>query len=1419
MKKRIFALALALCMMVSVMPNSFAAGILSVSDGTSTDTTVPSGGSILSVTGSPPTQLSNTGALQNSILSNSSSAQPLDDSTGETGEEPTGGENNGTLNGGTGSTTTGDILGGDGTTGGGSTGDSTPADLVTNTQGLELSKNVSGNKITLEAFVTGQTVTSTQTTTKPLDIILVLDTSREMVTRTSGVANSYEYLYNMQENDTQFYNANGDAVVIEREKRSAIIIGSYYVYRIGSSGDWHNSYDRTTLYTSANSSDGGNTRLGALKTAAKTFINTVAAQEFATGVTPTRIAVVEYHDTAAVLSGTETAVEGALVVIDDDGAEQLNGIIDELTVKANSAAANCNLGLAAAKNIFQSANNGEFKDRDRVVILLSAGVFGSRGDLEGTDRDIAMDVINLGVILKMPRGYDALEDTGYKPSADSPFVYGIDVDSDFYLGKSFENNETYFKATYGSSFAGCGATIYCVGLGMPAGSSSSYGQIGNRINEVMYRLSSHRPDGTHVERGHYYNSWETEAWTGYYTDARTRNHTNGYFLTADNATSLNTIFQSISSNVTSGGASISTLTSSTIVQDVISPYFQIPVGGKVTAHTETYDGMEGDKRTWKIGEDDTSWALKPVGNTVQATGFDFSANYVGDDTVGNSVEPHGKKLVIEIDIAPNADFLGGNDVPTNDDAQAGVFNANKELIENFRNDNAATDIPVKEINPGVANQNIYLSNEAALKALLKKDGQDERINGTNNKYVDIIYTIIDEDNEPVGTYTIPMGGTINSGTWALADADADWTPVLDDDATYTITCKVDAGSGKSITSKPVAATVSVFKPQITFADSTIYLGEVPTYLGTNYTADSIAWVNGSIDSNAVTMRDKAPVATITLDPATSAFAECTPVNVTAVTLGTTYDAALSDVTFKNGTSVHAGDAKDVEEFMVHVLYPSVDYVPSTVQLGYAPGETYYKANNLVKTDEGKTIVTWADKHDDHGISSVTNNADSNFTYSFTPEDTSLTDCTSVKAAIAIKVNNVDVTADTDVFTVHVVRPTITFADQVIHLSKQPDYIDLSDTDEAKAFAWDSGCAWAHTDIPAVTGAVAVTDFSLDYTENDHSFLNCTDVNVKVMFGEDDYTAYVTLKNTDGSTRNTIEKPTEFTVHVLKPDFTVAVTDLHADYGTPVGLDHLNTDINQTVQAVNCSYAWKCATADCDEVKTVSNLTGESVAIGQVLYSITCDSTDDKALTKDDESNQWTYLVNETDTTFTVDVTGFKIGTTAYNDDAHRAGVMFTNEDSEFVIYTNKFDLTISKEWKDGEKAADGTYKQDAIFTVSGGLGEFQVVLPKGESNVIVTGLLCGQDYTVTEDTNWTWRWKANVNADGKEIVTLNVTECGDHNVTTFNPHDTTDDKSNPDARGAKPIEFINSLFNRLWLSFCTTVKNIFAAITTTEGGN
>ena len=736
--------------------------------------------------------------------------------------------------------------------------------------------------------------------------------------------------------------------------------------------------------------------------------------------------------------------------------------------------------------------------------------------------------------------------------------------------------------------------------------------------------------------------------------------TKGYYKTANDIDSLNNIFQSIQESI--GGADDTTLSSETVVQDAVSKYFQIPSGSSATAHTETYTGEVNGVKTWSRNLD--AWNLTPVKNsdgptTVTATSFDFSKNWVGPDETG---KPHGKKLVIEIPIEPKTGFLGGNGVPTNDDANAGVYLADK-LIENFPNTGASTNVPVADVTVDVTDKNIYLSQTVSAEDLVK----DAKITIGDNDPLDMTKGKAEGYGLASWKYDFVDIEITSSGTSSDQTKDFDYT------VTCTVKSKPSTGATAAGNTKSAFGTVNVFKPVVTFRDSTIYLGTTPDYED-NY--KGVVWKHGTTDAN-VSKMGTAPGLTFNYAPEKTAVpTDCGGVDVTA---------AIEEknvtwyVTFVNGESSHAG------------------------------------------LDNAKE------------------------------------------------------------FTVHVVRPTITFDDIEIYLSQTPTY-----TDEP-SFVWDDKCQCNLTERSAVAGEEPT--FSYDYEPNADDFTKCTEVNVTVKLGDVDYTNAVTLNNGDGTVRGT--GTAEFKVHVFLPRITLESQPLWADYDCDVPLTDgmKNPIINGWVD-------------QCDSTRTAAHTNG----LPQCSAPAYQFKRNGEKITSYNAKN-----AQVTDySTINVALDSVKIGANQYD-----VSVLPEVKPVEYKIHVNKFDLTINKTWKDGENVADGTYKQDAIFTVSGGLGEFQVVLPAGQESIVIKGLLCGQDYTVTEDSNWTWRWKATAEQS------VNCESCkndGHHDVNPANPHD----PNTPDKHGSNAITFENIL-NRLktkWFDFCKLVmENIFGVGSFERRGN
>lgn len=149
-----------------------------------------------------------------------------------------------------------------------------------------------------------------------------------------------------------------------------------------------------------------------------------------------------------------------------------------------------------------------------------------------------------------------------------------------------------------------------------------------------------------------------------------------YYSVATTGSELTDIFETISQET--GGATY-TLTSSAVVQDVISEYFDLPAGttkDDIHVYTQAFTGTNADgSRTWG-GRTAYNAAveLDVAAKKLRVSNFDFSENWVGFHTNADGDRtPHGCKLVIVIPIEPIMDNCWGTDLPTNKEDESGIY--------------------------------------------------------------------------------------------------------------------------------------------------------------------------------------------------------------------------------------------------------------------------------------------------------------------------------------------------------------------------------------------------------------------------------------------------------------------------------------------------------------------------------------------------------------------------------------------------------------------------------------------------------------------------------------------------------------------------------------------------------------------------
>lgn len=623
----------------------------------------------------------------------------------------------------------------------------------------------------------------------------------------SSIPNFGQYapLYQSVKKYTYSYTLNGVTTVIEES------------FGDGSNPD-------TQFYRRDYSSSAGGTRLNALKNAATTFANAVAAK--AAGAdgdisTPAdnvnhRIAVVGfasgqyYNGTNYNYGNTEVFVGSNQYKYGSAAQGQYGNAFQDMNTSTGVGNVSASIGTL-------SADGGTLTN---LGLEMGNGIFGANPIAEGEKRNRVVIVFSDGV----------------------PGWSGYDSNT---ANSAITQAETA-KNTYG-------ATVYSIGIFPGADATSAGNQNGNeteKANWFMQQVSSN--NGTPQSPS--------------------------YYLSAADAGTLNSIFQQISDQIETGGTT-STLTSDAVVKDIISPQFTLPAGttaANITVETYACTGKNAnDDYTWSNNNSTMGATASISGDQVNVTGFNFSENYVGTVTEGDSVTYRGHKLVISFKVQPKAGFLGGNEVYTN--TSAGIYENNTAENPLLTFDRPTVNVPIKDVTVTAKDKNVYLKGEVTADQL--KDGAEISV---GNVKLDLSKAT--DADKPYGLD--PWQAEYVDITVAVKDKDgnviSDKLDNLTEDTTYTIkvtvTPKTTGSTGSAGTpateksgENTPAANIYVFKPELTFKDSTAYYGEtVPANndYSSNYVANSEKWKNGGKYStdDGVQMIGTKPTLDITYTP-------------------------------------------------------------------------------------------------------------------------------------------------------------------------------------------------------------------------------------------------------------------------------------------------------------------------------------------------------------------------------------------------------------------------------------------------------------------------------------------------------------------------------------------------------------------------
>ena len=762
------------------------------------------------------------------------------------------------------------------------------------TEGLVVNKTATANSdgtytITLEAYATGESVTSTKKDA-PTDIILVLDDSGSMTYKFSTVTdnsfvryyenNSVLYDYRHNQDDGWFVTKNLWYKVEEEYYSVSVVRESFPSYE-EYSGETNNTYynDGNNLY---------------LQTADETYLKINVSR------TGGLLSGFSYKYTwsggSLTSDGRNTRPDfsqyGEVVRAISDYKYTYSYTIDDVTTEIETSVGKSNSpsnvfykkiekggnisridalksaldGFVSSVNAKAKGPDGQFGTEDDVKHRVAVVSFAdSASTLTNGLEDMTTEtgrnsvsnafykLVTYGATradLGMQGAENILRNNPVQPGEQRNRVVVFFTDGQPTSSNGLETSVANAAITASTAVKGLGAKVYSVGIfeGADATSAgSSSGTIEEKSNWFMQNVSSNNgvPQSP------------------------------SYYSSAADAGTLNSIFQQISDQIQEGGSSIE-LGAEAVVRDEISPYFALPEGvteGSISVQTVPYE----DENKWGNGVPAVDVEVTIDQNQVSVTGFDFSENWCGPRTVDGTTTYAGQKLVISFNVVPKDGFLGGNNVPTN--ANAGVYeNSDKtEPLKNFPV--PEVNVPIKNITVTAKDKNVYLLGDLTKEQLTSgatvKAGENTVINldptaenyglePWQNAFVEIKTSLFDSEDKP-----------LESG---FADLKKD----TDYQLTVTVSPKEEPketsdGTPAGEKTNQATAKVNVFKPEITWKDSQLNSGETPNYETENLVKAD--WKHDGLTYTKENMTGEEPTLTYTYDPVEKALTEETPVKV------------------------------------------------------------------------------------------------------------------------------------------------------------------------------------------------------------------------------------------------------------------------------------------------------------------------------------------------------------------------------------------------------------------------------------------------------------------------------------------------------------------------------------------------------------
>lgn len=500
--------------------------------------------------------------------------------------------------------------------------------------------------ILVETYVTGHSVAQHV----PTDIVLVLDVSGSMNQSIGYVYTarpSQGYSYNSYGDNTYYILFNGEYHEVTRDRNGFLFwynynlhfnVGNttYYLSGTGVTTDQNQAEvdsATATIWTGVLYTRTSQTKMDALRTSVNQFVDIIAADATEFDVDH-RISIVKYAGDRYNTNGTggESSLTEGNQTYGNNGYNVTQVVINRRDPRTQATYIKNQVNALQAGGA-TAADFGMNKAR----YLLATVPEPQEGQPERSK-----------VVVMFTDG---------EPNHQSGFNEDVANDVINYAHQ-IKNSGTINGVTYEFK-----ATVFTVGV--------FAANIDPRTHTYMSYTSSNYPDATSLNNGGAQASSD-------------------YYFTAESAGGLSDIFESIA-----GASGAMALPASTIVQDMVSPNFNLPEGasGTVTAYAPKFLRIENGEYIFDTLNDSNELVLNNDGvvvegqggenklpsncvsvdgKKIQLTKFNFSEHwcgYVTDDHQQNA--PHGRKIVIKIPVEVNGG-VWGDGIATNNPEESYV---------------------------------------------------------------------------------------------------------------------------------------------------------------------------------------------------------------------------------------------------------------------------------------------------------------------------------------------------------------------------------------------------------------------------------------------------------------------------------------------------------------------------------------------------------------------------------------------------------------------------------------------------------------------------------------------------------------------------------------------------------------------------